>query len=272
MVRKMAPPAEGLFEHVEGGYLVTPGIEPYSSGVRAMPGYRIVHARLRHQLPYRDGFGLIQQHLARQERPLVALCAIELRSPAPFTRGGFVEFNRGYCDLLQSLSLLPERFESTQSPLHLGGFNPIARTNVAPEQNPPAVPSLDAFSYTVPSGSAGGSDFVVAGAGELRGGPILTAEVVAPGDWSPAGVRHKVDYVVGVMSRRMAALGVGWDETTSIQVYAIEPFREMAMEAIRPHAREAGLSRVVWHPSRPPIDELAFEMDLRGVGEEIEID
>src|SRR5437762_6707100 len=50
------------------------------------------------------------------------------RSPFSFT--GFNGFNAGYVDMLKSWEIL------------LDGVNPVARTNVAPELNPPGEPSL----------------------------------------------------------------------------------------------------------------------------------
>lgn len=103
-----------------GGYRFLPGIAPFSSGAVAMPGFEVVHATLRAPMPWRDGFALIDRHLREQSRPRGALCAIELRSPAPFSFGGFDEFNAGYQALLKDWNLLVD------------GENPIARTNVAP--------------------------------------------------------------------------------------------------------------------------------------------
>jgi hypothetical protein len=68
-----------------GNYRYIPGIAPFSSGVVAMPGHQVVHATLRAPLPWRDGFASIDRHLRGQDRPRLALCAIELRSPAQFT-------------------------------------------------------------------------------------------------------------------------------------------------------------------------------------------
>ncbi|MCA1554860.1 MAG: hypothetical protein LC737_10815, partial [Chloroflexi bacterium] len=85
------------------------------------------------------------------------VCAIELRSPRQFTFDGFAAFNHNtYRALLDEYDMLVD------------GINPIARTNVVPELNPPAEPSLYAFSYTAPARRASAQrDFVVAGAGEL---------------------------------------------------------------------------------------------------------
>src|SRR5262249_59389402 len=101
-------------------------------------------------------------------RPLQAMCGMELRSPKPFSFSGFNQFNAGYIDVLKKWNL------------HLDGMNPVARTNVAPEVNPPGEPSLYGFSYTVPS-KATRKTFVVAGAGELPEGSLEPNDVVRRG-------------------------------------------------------------------------------------------
>ncbi|PYM72351.1 MAG: hypothetical protein DME03_18185, partial [Candidatus Rokuibacteriota bacterium] len=121
-----------------GSYRFLPGIAPFSSGAAALPGYQVVHATLGTPIPWREGFDLIDRHLRAEGRPRAALCAIELRSPAPFTFAGFDAFNAGYQALLAEWKLL------------VGGENPIARTNVAPVVGAPTEPSLYGFGYTVP--------------------------------------------------------------------------------------------------------------------------
>src|SRR5262245_54873376 len=128
-----------LIDNPRGGYRFITGGSAYSSGVVATPGYSIVHATLRQPLPYRQGFDLIDRHLQAQGRPRAALCAIELRSPQPWSFEGFDAFNQGYRQLLD------------QWELPVGTHNPVARTNVAPVLLPPAEPSLYACSYTVPA-------------------------------------------------------------------------------------------------------------------------
>ena len=49
-----------LTDYPDGGYRFLPGIEPYSSGVVAMPGHEIVHATLQSTLPYREGQSLLE--------------------------------------------------------------------------------------------------------------------------------------------------------------------------------------------------------------------
>ena len=113
----------------------------YSGGVAAEPGFRIERARFARSLPLADGFDAIEAYLARIGRSPTAFCACELRSPAQFTDAGFVAFNRHYVERLAAWGIFREE------------VNPVARSNVCPEIDPPATPSFYAFSYTVPSES-----------------------------------------------------------------------------------------------------------------------
>src|SRR5436305_1820313 len=128
-----------LIDNPRGGYRFLTGIAPYSSGVLAAPGYELVRATLRAPLPYQAGFALLERQLAEQGRPRAALCAVELRLPAPLSFAGFASFNADYQRLLADWDLL------------LGGHNPIARTNVAPQVAAPSEPALYAFSFSLPS-------------------------------------------------------------------------------------------------------------------------
>ena len=121
-----------------GGYRFLPGIRAFSSGVVATSGWEIVHATLAAPVPWREGFARIDQHLREAGRPRAALCGIELRSPAPFTFGGFDDFNQGYRALLGDWKIL------------VNDENPIPRTNVAPVTGAPREPSLYAFSRARP--------------------------------------------------------------------------------------------------------------------------
>src|SRR5690348_9825760 len=159
-----APVSGKLTSHMlllnsRGGYSFLKGISPYSGGVVAGRGFTIEHVRLSRLLPWKAGFERIDAHLRAAGRPRQALCAVALRSPKPFSFAGFNGFNAGYEKLLQSWDI------------PVDGSNPVARTNVAPEINPPAEPSLYSFACTAPAASAAAS-FVVSGAGELPEGSL----------------------------------------------------------------------------------------------------
>lgn len=242
-----------------GRYRFLPGIDPYSCGVVADAGHEIVHATLQAPVPYREGFALIERHLSERGRPRAALCAIELRSPAPFSFGGFAEFNQGYRALLIDWDLL------------IGGLNPIARTNVAPVVAPPAEPSLHAFSYTTPGLGPGAATFVVAGSGELRPGPMAAGSVVRRGETSPEALAEKADTVMAEQQRRLRALGATWADVTCVDVYTAHPIHSFLAGRMLAAMGPAAIHGVHWHLSRPPITDLDYEMDLRGVRQELRL-
>ena len=235
----------------QGGYRFVKGVFQYSAGVAALPGYRIERVRFAAPIALAEGFARIAGYLQAIGRPLTALSACELRSPAPFDDAGFRSFNLSYADVLRHWGLLAL------------GDNPVARSNVCPEINPPATPSFHAFSYTVPAVDAPAS-FVIAGSGESIEGKATYAEAtVAYRDLSPAGMRAKAAHVHNTMEQRMAALGHNWAEVTDTQVYCvhdIHPF--LADDIVRRGAARHG---IVWHYNRPPVIDLEYEVDCRAV-------
>lgn len=239
-----------------GGYRFLPGIPAFSSGVVASPGWEIVRATLAAPLPWREGFARIDRHLREGGRPRVALCGIELRSPAPFTFEGFDRFNEGYRALLDEWGILVD------------GVNPIPRTNVAPVVAAPAEPSLYAFDYTVP-GKTATPTFVVAGAGEMGDRARGAEGIVRRGETSPEAMREKARWVMGIMADRMAALGAEWPRVTAIDVYTAHPIHGFLVEEILRPAGAAAIHGVRWFLSRPPVQGLEFEVDLRGLLREL---
>jgi hypothetical protein len=246
-----------LIPNRKGNYHFLPGIEPYSSGVIADAGYEMRRAALLQPVSYRQGFARIEAQLREAGQSRQALCAVELRSPAPFTRAGFAEFNRGYRALLEEWELLVD------------GQNPIARTNVAPHWGAPEEPSLYAFSYTVPVDRPLGRTFVVAGAGELRGGALLEAEVIRPGETSSEAMREKATYVMAAMRRRLDGLGVGWEDVTAIDVYTVQSMDAVLGPVVLDVIGTTARRGIHWYHARPPIDELEYEMDARAIRTEL---
>jgi hypothetical protein len=239
-----------LIPFPDGGFSFLEGVFPYSQGVAALPGFAIERARFARPVPVTEGFRRIADYLASIGRPKTAFCGCELRSPKPFSFAGFGDFNKSYVRVLE------------QWGLYRDGDNPVARSNVAPEIDPPAEPCFYAFSYTVPSKTTG--SFVVAGSGEWPEGGRFPEEIVARGDVSPKGMEKKADWVLGVMDARLKGLGASWEQTTVAQLYTAEKIQTL-VEKIQRHIRPASLT---WHYCRPPIAELEFEMDLRGVSVE----
>jgi hypothetical protein len=244
-----------LTSYPDGGYRYIPSVFQYSAGVTAAEGFTIERARLREPKPLPEGFAMIEAHLGALGRPVAALCACELRSPAPFTENGFITFNRQYVAPL-------ERWNIIQS-----GVNPIARTNVCPEILPPATVVVYAFSYTVLAPSAPPS-FVIAGSGEApEGKGNYRDHAIRLGDCSTHGLREKARWVLEEMERRMQMMGFSWKDATGTHLYTVHdvhPF--LADELAARGAMQAGLT---WHFARPPVRDLEYEMDVRGVTRKI---
>jgi len=249
-------PGASAHEVPGGGYRFLPGIPPFSSGAAAATGHQVVHATLRAPIPWRDGFALIDRHLQAEGRPRSALCAIELRSPAPFSFDGFDTFNAGYRALLTEWKLLVD------------GENPIARTNVAPVVGAPTEPCLYGFGYTIP-GAAPRPTFIVAGAGEMRERGVGVDGIVRHGETSPAAMREKAAHVMGIMQARLQGLGVAWPDVTTIDIYTAQPIDSFLADTVLRPAGASAIHGVRWFPSRPPIVGLEYEMDLRGVAREV---
>jgi hypothetical protein len=237
-----------------GGYCYIPAVFQYSGGVAAEPGFEIVRVRFHQPVPLATGFAKIEEIIRAVGRPLTAFCACELRSPAPFTEEGFRAFNEIYAGTLKKWGIMS------------GDTNPVARSNVCPEIDPPGEPSFYAFSFTTRD-PAPAPSFVVAGSGEAQEGAARYSErTVRFGETTPDAMRDKAAYVLGEMERRMALLGFSWADATAAQVYTvhdIHPF--LGDEIVRRGAARGG---VTWHFCRPPVHGLEYEMDCRGIADE----
>jgi hypothetical protein len=235
-----------------GGYRYVRGPFQYSAGVAAEPGFAIERVRFMRPVPIEEGFRRIEAHLTKVERPLTSFCACELRSPAPFTEQGFIDFNRIYVGTLERWGI----FENEE--------NPVARSNVCPEIDPPAEPSFEAFCYTVPDSGSSIPSFVVAGGAEAPEGPgDYNERIIRLGDTSADAMAEKARYVLSAMEKRMAALGVAWKDVTTTQVYTVHDIHPLlADEIVKRGAAPGGVS---WYFARPPVEGLDYEMDVRGL-------
>ena len=241
-----------------GNYRFIPAVFQYSSGAAADRGYEIERVRFDRLLPLGQGFAQIAKYIQAAGRPLTSFCACELRSPAAFTEDGFFKFNQHYVKTLAEWGIYDG-----------GSTNPVARSNVCPEIDPPAEPSFYAFSFTRPSRGAT-STFVIAGGAELGGGSGSYAErIVRYRDLSPEGLKEKVRFTTRQQESRMEEFGFGWKDATAVQAYTVHDFHPVIVEElVRRGATRSGLT---WHFARPPVIDLEYEMDCRRVMREIVI-
>lgn len=239
----------GAFDFLEGGF-------PYSAGVIAAPGSRLVRVRLAYDPDVTAGFIRIARHLKEVGRPLTSLCAVELRSPRQFSFAGFHEFNVEYVKVLTAWGLVRD------------GLNAVARSNVCPVVDAPLTPAFHAFTYTVPENSTTqGRDYVVAGSGEWPEGHPFPQDIVARDDCTIAGLSEKVQFVMRTMKERCGGLGGAWSRLSGAQIYTTHDFHSL----VETHFACEGLTRhgLSWHFCKPPIIGLEFEMDVRSVLSEL---
>ena len=248
-----------LIDNPQGGYRFLTGISPFSSGVVADDGYEVVHATLGAHVPWREGFELIDAHLSAVGRERPALCAIELRCPEPYSMPGFIEFNKGYVELIRSWDL------------YVGDHNPLARTNVAPAHSPPAEPVLQAFSYTVEAEASAPTTFVVSGAGEIPEATLDDNEIIRKGETGPEAMREKAAYVAATMGSRLEAMGASWDLVTTTDVYTVFMHEGLLEDAVIGQMGSATRHGLRWYRSRPPVIDLDFEMDVRSIRHELTV-
>jgi hypothetical protein len=116
------------------------------------------------------------------------------------------------------------------------------------------------------SASGQPASFVVAGSGEWPEGGKFPDDIAARGDVSGLGLAAKAHCVLDAMQRRLTGLGVAWPDVTATQVYTVHDIHGVLAEQILPRAGNGG--GITWHFCRPPIEELEFEMDVRGVAVE----
>jgi len=69
------------------------------------------------------------------------------------------------------------------------------------------------------------------------------------------------------MERRLKALGFGWQDAVSTQVYTVQDIGALVGEEIV--KRSAAPGGLEWHFARPPVVGLEYEMDVRGAASEI---
>ncbi|WP_029587138.1 hypothetical protein [Bradyrhizobium sp. URHD0069] len=234
-----------------GNYRFIPAVFQYSSGAAADSGFEIERVRFDRLLPLAEGFAEAATYIRAAGRPLTSFCACELRLPAAFTEDGFRRFNEHYVKTLAEWGIFD------------GTTNPVARSNVCPEIDPPAEPSFFAFSFTRPS-QATTPTFVIAGSAESREGSGSYPErIVRYRDLSPDGLKEKVRFTVESMERRLGVFGFGWKHTTGAQAYSVHDFHPVIVdELVRRGAARSGLT---WHFARPPVIDLEYEMDCRRV-------
>ena len=208
----------------------------------ADPGFDLVHATFERPLPLDKGLEAAARHLREASRPVQAIAGFELRVATPFTTSGFDEFNRGYVERLKSMGLVVD------------GLFPATRSNLAGGLAAVSEPSVYGMHYTVPGGR-GRPAYVMSGVPEEK----------------PADAVSMLESMMQALSSRMAELGARWEDATRIQLYGVDDVQGLLVEHVLRQLGPAAVHGIHWVPSRPPIEGLNLEIDVRAAGAELVI-
>jgi len=236
----------------QGGYsFLKGGMHPFSGGVACHQGHALARVRFRTPLPLAGGLAKAAAFIKAQCRPLAALAACELRSPAPMSLADFAAFNRHYVEVLKANGF------PSDAPF------PMARSNVAPTLAPPSTNTLYAFTYATAAAEAQArADFLISGKAEIIDEPRT---VIAESDPSPVGTEKKASYVFEQLRIRVEELGCQWADITGIQIYT-----PRSLDPVVPLLQRVGLAHVgiTLHPANPPVAPYELEVDVRSVSVE----
>jgi hypothetical protein len=246
------PPA--LLDFEPGGYRVLPAGQVFCGGVTPLEGFEVVHALFTPWVPLSEAWNVIERFLKSVDRPVQALCGMELRIPAQLSMEGFRAFNQPYIAQLRKWDLI----------LPLGNYSAVCRTNVAPASEPPREPSVHAFSFTMPA-QARSTTFCVSGTADID----ARGKIVAGSDVSLAGMQQRLQHCLEVITERLSELELAWSDATHIDLCYARDIGNLMETVVVPGVKGASAQGVRVHHARPPIVGAEVELECRGVRREI---
>jgi len=237
--------------HPRGEYVYSRGSRFAAHGVASRAGFGIERGRFGGYLPWKQGFAEIERHLASLDRPLAALCGIELRMPKPLAFEEFRVLNDRYLEQLDGWSLL------------IDGESPFCRTNVAPTASALEETCVAAFSYAVPCAEDRPVTFVLSGAAELPLDAPFPDGVVRRGETGADAMVEKAATVADLIGQHLASLNLTWDASADVHLYAAHDVVFATMRDVLGSRGVTPNMGLVWHDAAPPTHEIALEMDVR---------
>lgn len=239
-----------------GNYHYVPGGFQYSAAVVADQGYALERAFFDQCVPLEEGFARIEAHMRARGRPMTALAACELRSPAPMIEADFIRFNRDYVKPLARWGLFKD------------DINPVARCNLVPAYAPPGEASFYAFSYTVPVEHVLEiADFATSGAAECPDRPNYRENIVRLGETSADALSDKLRFALGDLESRFAPMGVSWTDVRNFNLYSVHDLHHIWPRELSSRFNLA--CGVTQHLVCPPVQDLEIEVDARRVSSNI---
>jgi hypothetical protein len=247
-----------LISRPEGNFSYLPGSTIYCRGAVADKGFSMAHATFKAPVPLARAFADIKTHLYSIGRPMQALAGLELRIPKPLSFDGFGALSVQYTKLLDKFGL------------RVGADATTTRTNVALERIDlaPKQPGVYGFTYTIPGARGGGrTGFIGSGIGELDGNDRNA--IIALGKTNDKAMRAKAEWVMSAIAAQLAELGVKWSDVSNTNIYTVHGVDKYVEDVVLGVMGPAARYGVHWMFTRPPIDEIEFELDVRGTSQEL---
>lgn len=243
-----------LIDNEAGGYRILPGGTVYCAGIVPHEGYEVVRVLLRPWVPLERAYAFIAEHLKGVARPIQAFCGIELRVPAPLTFSDWSAFNVPYLKQLREWGLI------------FGDQSGVCRSNIALALKAPAVTSVCAFSYTVPT-SEKIKTFFLSGQADIDS----SGKIIAEGDTGAAAMRKRARFTIDTVGATLEKLGVGWKDTTQIALFHVAEIPDLWGSALLGSFGDAAPRGVLVYYARPPLVGAEVELEARAVRQELTV-
>jgi hypothetical protein len=242
-----------LTSRPEGNFSFLADSRIFCTGAVADKDHTMAHATFKAPIPLARGFAAIADYMQAIGRPMTAVAGLELRINKPLSFDGFRALSATYIKLLDKYGL------------RVGEHATTTRTNVAiePIALAPKTPSIYGFTFTIPGARDGNrAGFVGSGIGELDGG--TRDKIVQLGKTSPKAMRIKAEWVMNAVKAQMGSLGVKWNDVSHTNLYTVRSVDSYFGDVIVATMGAPSRYGVNWLYSRPPIEEIEVEVDVRG--------
>ena len=94
---------------------------------------------------------------------------------------------------------------------------------------------------------------------------LQPSSIVADGAQDAEAWRLRIAQVCQEMEDRMSAMGVAWNDCSTVDVYCAQDWFSHAGATLVGRVGSAVGAGLHWHIAHPPIEGLSFEMDVRRV-------
>ncbi len=112
----------------------------------------------------------------------------------------------------------------------------------------------------------------MAGGGELPTRKLDSSRIVRVGETTAEAMLEKATCVASIMRHRISKLKADEALISAVDVYTRHPLEAILNQVLISEIPAISRHGICWYYSQPPICDIEFEMDLRGVFSEVVVD